>query len=49
MFEQYILIAVIIIVVWLVGFVAYMLISKGQRDLESDINEISEMLGDDGQ
>jgi len=48
MLEQYILIALIIIVFWLIGFVAYLLTSNRQRDLEGELNEISDMLGDDG-
>ncbi len=48
MLEQYLLIAVVIILLWLLGFIAYLIISRRQRDLESDIQEISDMLGDDG-
>lgn len=48
MFEQYLLIAIVIIALWLIGFIAYLIISNRQRDLESDIKEISDMLGDDG-
>lgn len=48
MFEQYLLIAIVIITLWLIGFIAYLVISNRQRNLEADIQEISEMLGDDG-
>lgn len=48
MLEQYVLIALIIIVFWLVGFVVYLRISDRQRDLEGELNEVSDLLGDDG-
>ncbi len=48
MLEQYVLIALIIIIFWLVGFVAYLRISDRQRDLEGELNDVSELLGDDG-
>ena len=48
MLEQYVLIALIIIIFWLVGFVAYLRISDRQRDLEAELNDVSELLGDDG-
>lgn len=46
--DQYLLIAVVIIIFWLVVFGAYMVVSNRQRDLEVDLNDISELLGDDG-
>lgn len=48
MLEQTFLIALLIIAFWLIGFVAYLVVSNRQRDLESELNEISDMLGDDG-
>ncbi len=48
MLEQYVLIAIVIIIFWLIGFVAYLRISNRQRDLEGELNEVSELLGDDG-
>jgi hypothetical protein len=46
--DQYLLIAVVIIVFWLVGYGVYMVISKRQRNLEGDLNQLSELLQDDG-
>ena len=46
--DQYLLIAVVVIIFWLVGFGAYMVVSKRQRDLEGGLNDLSELLGDDG-
>ena len=48
MLEQYLLIALIIIFFLLVSFIAYLVISNRQRSLESELMDISEMLGDDG-
>jgi hypothetical protein len=47
MLEQTFLIALLIIVFWLFGFVAYLVVSNRQRDLKSELNEISDLLGDD--
>jgi len=46
--DQYLLIAVVIILFWLVGFGVYMIVSNRQRGLEGDLNRLSEQLGDDG-
>jgi hypothetical protein len=46
--DQYLLIAVVIIIFWLIGFGAYMVVSNRQRNLERDLNDLSELLGDDG-
>ncbi len=46
--DQYLLIAVIITIFWLIGFGSYMVVSNRQRDLEGDLNDLSELLGDDG-
>jgi hypothetical protein len=46
--DQYLLIAVVVIIFWLVGFGAYMVVSNRQRDLEGDLNDLSDLLGDDG-
>ena len=46
--DQYLLIAVVIILFWLVGFGVYMIVSNRQRGLEGDLNHLSEQLGDDG-
>jgi hypothetical protein len=46
--DQYLLIAVLITIFWLIGFGAYMVVSNRQRDLEGDLNDLSELLGDDG-
>jgi len=46
--DQYLLIAVAIILFWLVGFGIYMVVSSRQRGLEGDLNHLSEVLEDDG-
>jgi len=46
--DQYLLIAAVVIIFWLVGFGAYMVVSNRQRDLEGNLNDLSELLGDDG-
>ena len=46
--DQYLLIAVLITIFWLIGFGAYMIVSNRQRDLEGDLNDLSDLLGDDG-
>ena len=46
--DQYLLIAVVIILFWLVGFGVYMIVSNRQRGLEGDLNHLSEQIGDDG-
>jgi hypothetical protein len=46
--DQYLLIAMVVIIFWLIGFGVYMVVSNRQRDLEGDLNDLSELLGDDG-
>lgn len=46
--DQYLLIALVVIVFWLVGFGVYMVVSNRQRNLEGDLNHLSELLEDDG-
>lgn len=46
--DQYLLIAAAIILFWLVGFGVYMVVSRRQRDLEGDLNHLSDLLQDDG-
>jgi len=48
MLEQFILIALIIIILLLVSFVVYLRISDRQRELEGELNEVSDLLDDDG-
>jgi len=48
MLEQYLLIALIIIIFLLFAFISYLMVSNRQRKLENEIKDISEMLGDDG-
>lgn len=47
MFENYLLIAVVIIVLWLVGFGAYLVSSRRQRDIETEIIKLDDMLNND--
>ncbi|MFL7840454.1 MAG: hypothetical protein ACK2T4_06220 [Candidatus Promineifilaceae bacterium] len=42
--EQYLLLALIIIGFWVVGFIIYLILSNRQRDIESEINQIDAML-----
>lgn len=46
--ENFLLIASVIIVFWMVGFGVYMVVSNRQRNLEGDLNHLSKMLEDDG-
>jgi len=46
--NQYLLIAVVIILFWLVGFGAYIIVSNRQRSLEEELTHLSEQLEDDG-
>ena len=47
MLEQFVVIALVIIIFWLVGYVIYLRISDRQRDLEDELNEVSDLLGDE--
>jgi hypothetical protein len=42
--EQYILLALIIIGFWVLGFAIYLVLSNRQRDIESEIDQIDAML-----
>lgn len=44
--DQYLIIALIVIIFWLVGFGAYLVISNRQQEVAGDLNEISEILQD---
>jgi hypothetical protein len=46
--ENYLLIALVIIIFWLVGFGVYLVVSRRQRNLEGDLNHLSDLLKDDG-
>lgn len=46
--NQYLPIAVIIILFWLLGYGVYLIVSNRQRKLEGDLNNLSELLEDDG-
>jgi len=46
--DQYLLIALVIILFWLVGFGVYMVVSNRQRKFEGDLNHLTEFLEDDG-
>jgi len=48
MLEQYLLIALVIIVFWIVGYGLYLISSNRQRDLEGDLNHLSDLLDEDG-
>jgi hypothetical protein len=43
----YLLIALAVIVLLLVGYGAYLVISNRQRDLEDDLKHLGQLLGDD--
>jgi len=45
--NQYLLIAVVIILFWLIGFGVYLLVSNRQKNLEGDLNNLSDLLEDD--
>ena len=42
--EQYLLLALIIIGFWVVGFIIYLVLSNRQRDIEAEIRHINTML-----
>ncbi len=46
--DQYLLIAMVVILFWLVIFAVYMVVSNRQRGLEGDLKQLSEVLDDDG-
>ena len=46
--DQYLLIALVIILFWLVGFGIYMIVSNRQRGLEGELTHLSDQLADDG-
>ena len=46
--DQYLLIAIVVILFWLVIFAVYMVVSNRQRGLEGDLNQLAEVLEDDG-
>ena len=46
--DQYLLIAIVAILFWLVVFGVYMVVSSRQRGLEGDLNQFSEALEEDG-
>ena len=46
--DQYLLIAVVIILFWLIGFGVYMVVSNRQRGLEGELSQLSDFLKDDG-
>jgi hypothetical protein len=46
--DQYLIIAFVVIIFWLVGFGAYLLISNRQRDVEDELDALDELLHNDG-
>lgn len=42
--ERYLLISLVIIGFWLIGFAIYLFTSNRQRDLESEIDQVDAML-----
>ncbi len=46
--DQYLLIAVVVVLFWLVGFGVYMIVSNRQRGLDGELSHLSEILNDDG-
>jgi hypothetical protein len=46
--DQYLIIALLVIILWLVGFGAYLLISNRQRDVEDELDDLDELLQNDG-
>ncbi len=46
--DQYLLIAIVIVLFWLVGFGVYMIVANRQRGLEGELTQLSEVLNDDG-
>lgn len=46
--DQYLLIAIVVVLFWLVGFGVYMIVSNRQRGLEGELSQLSEVLDDDG-
>lgn len=45
MFENYLLIAIVIIILWVAGFAFYLFTSRQQRDLEDEVEDLRKMLG----
>ena len=45
--DSYVLIALIVIAVWLVSFVVYMVVSNRQLDIESEIQQVDNLLDDE--
>ena len=46
--DPYLLIAGAVILLWLIGFGIYLVISNRQRGLEGELNHLNDMLEDDG-
>lgn len=46
--DQYLIIALVVIILWLVGFGAYLLISNRQRNVEDELDDLDELLQNDG-
>lgn len=44
----YLLIALVVIALLLVGYGAYLVVSNRQRDMEDDLNHLAELLEDPG-
>jgi hypothetical protein len=44
--DQYLIIALIAIIFWLVGFGVYLVISSRQQEVERSLNEINDILQD---
>jgi hypothetical protein len=42
--DQYLIIALIVIGFWLLGFIVYLILSNKQRDIELEINQIDLLL-----
>lgn len=49
MLQSVALIAGLMFVLWIGGYVAYLVSSRGQRNIENEIAELKSMLGDDKQ
>ncbi|MDX1413005.1 MAG: hypothetical protein R3293_02380 [Candidatus Promineifilaceae bacterium] len=47
MLEQFVWIAILVIIIWLVGYIVYLRVSQRERDLEDDLQEVSDLLGDE--
>lgn len=49
MFENLMVIVVIVVVLWLIGFAAYLYATRQQKDLMSQINDLKQILDTEGE